>query len=187
VAGGADNYDRVWLTATAGIMVGGGGGKIESESDQVHCVAGNFAGIDGGGHFFLAGVANRSFTFSDNYVIYLFRYFPTPLFAKIIYQNGVGVLNSGPGCLDHHVTYRRIGMKRTRKWRVVVTAEKARYVPYQDYDGSAEVPTFDQLPPPEESEMPPYMFGKRPETLEEVKAKIIVNGGPKPTPGATED
>ena len=115
MAGGADNYVCVGLTAAAGIMVGGGGGKIESESDQVHCVASNFAGLDGCGHFFLAGVANRGFTISDNYVIYLFRYLPTPLFAKIIYQNGVGVLNSGNGCFNYYVTNGRTRMKGKTK------------------------------------------------------------------------
>ena len=49
-----------------------------------YTVAGGFARVDGGGHFFLAGVINCGFTFFDNHVIYLLRHFPTPLFPEII-------------------------------------------------------------------------------------------------------
>ena len=72
----------------------------------------------------------------------------------------------------------------TKRWRAVVTAEKVRYVLYEVPD-ALEVPTVDQLPPPEEAEIPPYMRGKRHETLDEVKARIIAAGGPEAIEEAT--
>lgn len=154
------------------------------------------AGI--GGYFFLAGVLNCGFPVFDNYAIYLFRDCPAPLFPKVICQNGMGIPDGGPGRPDHDVTYSGIGMSMPKGW-IPSGTNKTTGKGYfrwgakrgKEAGGSQEPPTVEELPPPGELDVPPYLLGKKKleggDSLKAVKEKIMAAGGPKPAPGAVDD